>query len=322
MVVAGNSALLGSLALSLDLATPHRVAALGLEVHDITAPLNRQGSIGIAAIPGSMQTDLGRFLTVKLTDGDNQQMWIPHMVLTPSLPSSRALASTIPSYVEWEAAKGAYVTGRMIQPPKPRHFTVVQGNSIQAASQFCLGATEEGVLSSGESSWTYHHLGVDNTSMITASTTCSPSFDSGFQPFQVWLSGLAATSTFKVVLRTIVEFFPEVTDGAVIANAVSTTPYDPNALIEYHRRRSVLPVAVPVDMNAKGDWWKMVQNAGRIGLQVATGVVPSLLNAAGQPALSGAAMIGLNRLNAQLRQAPPSNRAQKKKQPKNKNKKS
>lgn len=283
----GSATLLGYLNLSFDNQTPHRMIAMGMEVHDITPPLNQSGSIAIATIPGRVQKS-AKFLEAKLNSGDFKELSFGNSVLTASMPTSRQLASTIPGYLEWESKKGCYIAATMIHPPEIRHFTSVQGvDGLVVPSQQSLGIVEEALFATGQATWTY--LNVNPLSVGAALNLSSPSFDSGFQPYQIWLSSLNSTSTFKIVLRTIVEFFPEVSDGATIANAVFPTPMDLPALTEYSKRRAVSPVAVPVSLNAKGDWWRMVLAAGKLGLKAALAALPAPLSTIGQP-LAAAAM--------------------------------
>lgn len=277
---------IGAFALTPDLTTPSRVIAMGLEVHDTTPQLYKQGTIAIHPVPGQVQTDLGRFINGTFTDLANGQWYtMPHATLTAPLAMNYTTASAIPGFLEWEASKGAYVAGRMLTPAAPRHFWVKQySNGLNKPSQLCAGYVPTGDKE-GNENWCYP--AEDFSGLANFLFAQQPGFDSGFQPFQIWLTGLGATSTFKVVLRTVVEYFPECSDGSTLQNAVVPTVFDPTCFLEYHRARSVLPVAVPVGMNAKGDWFRMVKQAFRIGLELASGLATGM----GFPMIGKAATI-------------------------------
>jgi hypothetical protein len=223
-----------------------------------------------------MQVDSYRPIRALTTSGSNFTT-LGKVCLTPAIPAVKSLAAQIPGYLEWESAKGAYVAARMVRPPRPVHFQCKNAGNLTVTSQNSVGiVTESNKVSNTLESWSVPGSGSTVAYVTTLQCDTPPSFDSGFQPFAIHLSGLSATSSFRCVLRTVVEYFPEVTDGQALANAIVATTSDPVAFLDYHRTRSVLPVAVPVGMNAKGDWWRMVKSGFKTGLQIASGVLPML----------------------------------------------
>lgn len=313
-LASGLNTLVGTLALTPDIQTPSRIIGLGLEVHDTTAPINRQGSISINHVPGSFIQDAGRNAYIQTLAG-NGNVAIK-ACQGPALPNCRDHAALLPGFVEWEAAKGAYVTGRLVTPQMPRCLQVVQGGT-NASYSSCQnhGIITQGYIMNGSESWAVPFLVGGVATPQAFATSAYPSFWSGFQPFQIWITGVAATSTFKLVLRTIVEYFPESSDLALLPNAIAPVPMDSEALLEYHRARSVLPAAVPVALNAKGDWWRMVRRALAVGTRVAGAAIPALLNAAGQPVLGSIAQVGLPAVASILEPRPQSRQRQKRPNP-------
>jgi len=98
-----------------------------------------------------------------------------------------------------------------------------------------------------------------------------------FHTSGVILEGLNPNSTFTVTLRTVWEVAPDYGDanGAVLVPLTQPSPaYDPIAIELYQRAVAMLPVAVPVGMNAAGDWWDWVLAAlGAAATPVATMVM-------------------------------------------------
>jgi hypothetical protein len=271
----GASDNLGRLALTPDITTPSRVIAIGVEIHDTTAAIERCGSIAACMVPGVPQE------TSRLLMQTTVSTIAAPLTLTPALPALKSEAALIPGWVEWESSKGMYLVAKMASVPTPHHFQMTPGVNLGA----CPSGNHWGVITEalqGMEYWCYPATDL-SSGPVQYNTTVYPSFDSGFQPWTIWLSGLAATSTFRMVLRTVVEYFPEMSDLAVLPNAVMPSPYDPLALVEYHKAATVLPTGVPVSMNPKGEWWNMVKKAARIGGNVLRSALPQVLNLAGFP---------------------------------------
>jgi len=304
-IITGGAALVASLPLTPDLKTPSRIIAMGCEIVDTTQALYKAGSIGACHVPGAFQHDTGMFISARPNPSDSPWTTIgTHTVLTPPIPTDRTAASRVPGWVEWEASKGMYVVARMSEAQPPRHFFCTPSDSNpDTPSQNCVGVEVSGFRDGNE----YRSIPHNASTIFGAANSADnwvknlrPAFQSGFMPWTVFLSGISSAATFKITLRTVVEYFPEVSDIATIANAQICSPYDPNALIKYHQAASVLPVGVPVGMNAKGDWWRMVLKGLRIGANVASAALPVGLTAAGMPYASSIATIVGSAVNSAL----------------------
>jgi hypothetical protein len=250
---------------------------MGIEVVDTTAPINRAGSISVCHVPGEMQTDTSLPL-YWLQEGEPYTGKFGHVAISPVLPTNLTLMSRIPNYVTWEASKGAYVVGRMLKPTPPRYFHCSMLGYEQtpfgiAAPWSHAVVSENWPASTSSAEYFAIPYGDDPTSEYTSDwnweTKAGKGFDSGFQPFVIMLSGLAATSTFRVTLRTYVEYFPDITDEAVIGNALKASPYDPRALEMYQASSRNIPTAVPVGMNPNGEWWQICLRAMKAGIKAA-----------------------------------------------------
>jgi hypothetical protein len=309
----GTSVKLAGLSLVPDTTTPHRVIAMGLEVHDTTAKLQQQGTISIAHCPGAWQESLS--YTNNSTAGLGPIASLKSM--PPALPATKSDLSYSPTMVEWESGKGAYIVGRLV-----RHDLCVpiEQLMIGSANNYCLPRESETRVASNGG---YVYL-VPTAPFVAnvmdwnwSSATANPT---GFQPFAVISEGLSASTTYRITLRTYVEYFPTMAHRSLLQNAMSSPSLDMTAFVEYYRALSALPTCVPVSMNAKGDWWRMVQNALRTGTRIALTAAPAVLTAAGQPALAGAATVLGTALSSALSRSQPARRAQagqakKKKQP-------
>jgi len=105
-----------------------------------------------------------------------------------------------------------------------------------------------------------------------------------FNSTGVMMSGLSPTSTFRIKMKMYVERAPHFNDVTIAPLATPSAPYDATVLRLYSAALSQLPVAVPVSMNAFGDWFADVLSviadvAGPIGSLVG-GAPGSLIGAA------------------------------------------
>jgi len=275
-VIAGTATSLGGFATSLPADIPLRLIAIGIEVTDVTQKLYQQGVIGVARVSGAhdevivpqqvpLTDNMGGFTTYKRT---------------PCVPATRTMAGLIPGWVEWSAPKGAYVVPRF--------------NKAQPPATWLIGTGESAV---NPHAWEYRECAAADTIARYGTranvATWEPSeasyrgaVPSGFDPAVIFIEGVDINAQFRVTVRTYVEYFPEVNNGTAMASATPSPAYDPLAFRSYHEAAVRLPAGVPVAMNAKGDWWRMVKSTfgaiGRAGLAVA----PSVLTMAGQPELA------------------------------------
>jgi hypothetical protein len=165
-------------------------------------------------------------------------------------PSTAAIASNLHGTVAWEAAKGAYCVCTQQTVDNP-----LSGVFRQPVIRL-----EKGAVASGE----YFH-GTKVTfsppaatpSLILSSNNqkCFP-----FNTHGVMVTGLNASSTLRVRLRVYVERAPGcgTVEQALAVLATPSAGFDSAALKVYSEVVARMPVAVPVDMNAWGDWWKVI----------------------------------------------------------------
>jgi hypothetical protein len=262
-----------------DSTTASRLVAIGLELTDITQVYNKQGTLAAARCTGP--TDWVAMAT-QYSEGEWSH---PHFAREPGFPKTKALASLTPGYLEWEARKGVYVTPRFQKPEFPSRFYSDGQTDASLNNDEHLFMMQE--IQAESNVWKLFSR-YDRTSEI-GHFALPGLVHSGFEPCCIFLEGLDASSTFRLVVRTYVEYFPDVSSAVAISSTSPSPSYDPLAFRAYHEAAIRLPIGVPVSMNEKGDWWKMVK--GTLGTVTKLGVsmAPSLLTMAGQPELALAA---------------------------------
>lgn len=250
---------------------PSRLIGLAIEVRDTSATLYQKGTIVVGSIGGRHRSGMA-----VVNDSADVKWPIP----VQTVPETTGVLSHLtvnPLTVTHECRDGCYVVARMIEPGVPFNDVATQASPI--------------VLRVSAVGGSYYYLSRAATGDVTIDkiSTGSHSQPSGFQPFQIWISGLSAESSLRINVRTIVEYFPDYSDTENLGIATHSPSYDPTAMMVYHELMKSLPISVPVGFNAAGDWWRMVakrlKQAGSIALKLAPGV----LSAVGQPELAAVA---------------------------------
>lgn len=217
---------------------PGRVVGVAFEVYNTTADLYKQGSVTCSLYSNntSDSTVYYRDLTA-LSDHENDVT--PIAAVRENFPVNEGALRSIPGATTWEAKRGAYVIPRLRTNPKPctpyvydRARVLTDGTRVQAT---CAVRAAAG----GFAYYPY-----------------APS-DAGFSPAGAWFTGLSEQTTLRVTFRTLVEYFPP--PGSSLISLASPSPaQDFQALSMYHAAARSAPWAVPVSMNAGGDYFKMV----------------------------------------------------------------
>jgi hypothetical protein len=220
-----------------------RCVALGFEVHNTTPPINMSGTMTASTIP----TVRGQSVYSVYDSGAAINAANVPMRSIAVAPNSPEIALNTPGAVQWPASRGAYVVARACQPDFPVRDTQYEATLYGANVTQNLDSMSDGV----------------ETHVLPVTTTVAHDFD---RPY-VLLTGLSAESTFAVTLRCYFEYFPE-TSSSIMPFATPSPAFDPRALSLYGLVAQELPIAVPVNMNAKGDYFRMVMGALGKGLRV------------------------------------------------------
>jgi hypothetical protein len=285
---------------TLDAYAPSRLIAIGLEIANTTAPLYQQGTMTVIPVVGS-RMDVLR--TPLLPVAGAECSYVTHSM--PMVPGSLDLATVTPQCVSWPAKRGAYIIGKMASVPRSARFryTDSAGNAQYVTPPL---EVRENSTSNRTTVWAIANATNGATTFEGNSSTAS-GVDSGFQPFAAFVSGVSAQTTLRVTLKTYVEYFPELDSPGLLATATNSPQYDHEAFQAYHAAAISLPIAVPVDMNPKGEWWEMVVTALRKAAAIARTAVPIVLNAAGMPVAASAATVLGNAALPLLRGSRPPN---------------
>lgn len=233
-----------------DTDIPYRVVASGMEIHNDTAPINKQGSLtvgilepfarDVASVP-YFDTNASPYSTVDV-QSDRLR----------GIPTSSTSLRSVPSARTWAAKDGCYIVPRMMD-----QATMSLKNRRDATLTFITPAGVETA---------FHSFPGGVTPVTGADSKYRPVFNSpivtGFTPMMISLTGLSAETTFTITLKTIVEMYPPPTH-VLAPMATPSCPFSPNALSAYSAISSSAPYAVPVGENAAGDFFRKVISAAK-----------------------------------------------------------
>lgn len=224
-----------------------RVIGMGLEIIDTTAALYKQGSLSAYRLPSweglpSMVGTLNNAGTMQ-TNSQVTAMAAP--------PSTVTEVTQYKSTVQWEAKEGVYMAIGQEGIENPFFNKRSQLKALTAHG--------------------YSDAGVATITSLYASTALQapPLLTAAYGPQMkqvnctqsgVILNGLHNDATFKVRVRVYVERAPLKTDTDLVPLSSPSAAYDYKALQLYSLVQSMLPIAVPVGFNAKGDWWRIIAN--------------------------------------------------------------
>lgn len=243
-----------------------RVIGMGLEVIDTTAEMYKQGALTAYRMPAvreslttiGYENTAGTIITNSLVD----------VIMSP--PSTVAEAVLYRNSVQWDARKGVYMV--LGQEGIDLPFEVER---------------KYGVYITPDPGCATAHVAVASRCLCVAAAASAPPIPTPTAPYStskhvnvtqngIFLTGLANSASFKIRVRVYVERAPLRTETDLVALATPSAPYDAKALELYSILVSNLPVAVPVDFNAKGDWWRWILRAvGSLAPVVGTFFGPS-----------------------------------------------
>jgi len=273
-IFTGGSAQIGQLFTCQVSDVPSRLVSIGLEVTDVTPTLYRKGTVYVGHCNGEKEqgsfpySDAGGAGVVHITRSFFRkplQAWTPTQIV--SIPGSYA----------GPMSKGAYVVGRLneIQPPAQGAIKYPNGTSLGSQNDVALLA--EPLNATGTE--TAYFYPISNTGYAGTFFENGAGFtwsDSGFTPFTVVCSGLAEQTVLQIVVKTTVEYFPQATHPFECGLATYSPTYEPDAFRFYHELMRQIPAAVPVNMNAAGDYWRMIVAAARNALNRAIDYSPAV----------------------------------------------
>jgi hypothetical protein len=225
-----------------------RIIGFGVEIIDTTAQLYKQGALTAYKMPvcsGSlMQLKHSNAGATIISNNTYEYINAP-----PKNPSE---AIVYRNSVQWEAKDGAYVIVGQEGVNNPftqacRRSFIISRDSVLDGTDITLSTSNNGGLTA--------LAGTALSSQIPPAGQMMNVSQQG-----IFLSGLANDATFKIRVRIYLERAPILSNPELVALASPSAPYDVQSLEMYSRVASMVPSAVPVGFNAKGDWWRIIVN--------------------------------------------------------------
>lgn len=238
-----------------------RLIGVGMEVHDTTASLYKQGAITVYELPQnperftvqewinfSGKSKEKRFSqdikSVQTPDLTTSALGISHdLTVLNMLPHTLAQALLLPESITWEAKDGAYVVPTFCRGQNPPDFN---RPTVYFMSDDYDQYYPDPILISGYST---DKNGVNDFSSV------KPEHTHNFNSKGIVLTGLNEQSTFTLNVNFWIERFPTYNDQDLIVLSKQTAEFDPIALEAYARIMSIMPVGVKVNENGFGDWF-------------------------------------------------------------------
>jgi hypothetical protein len=304
-----------------------RLIAAGFEIHDTTAQLYKQGTLTSYRIPQAWTRENAIGIQSTATQAAygiyngtgyalGNYAYLGQLGLVPYRtcdlpPATIARAMTYPGSRQWEVKDGAYVAlsqdvGRnFLSFNESGYMSFTDGDYVPTSVASDIQQTPNGSYNAFFTNSSIIQTTTDTSGTISRNLwEIVPPQDIMRLPYHTsgcMLTGLNVNSTFTVTLRTFWEISPDLGDlnGSVLVPLTEPSPeYDPIALELYQRAVATLPVAVPVGMNAEGDWGDWVLRA----LSAAAVPVASMLLPVGGAAVGAAASAGLDSMRKRRNQ--------------------
>jgi hypothetical protein len=277
-----------------DFPTRYRIFASGVEVINTSSALNKQGALAVVRTSSSIDTEHNLVAIANgngnvITSGPANPYWnLPttSFVRCRMPPATLAEADTSGA-VRWDASEGCYSVNTYEVGDLP--FTIPTSVGFST----CSG---ERNLASAWTSQTADCLVSHNYSSVTSGSASAAVSDSNAGSLQahhfsprdnicMYLTGLAANSTFTVTFKYYVEMAPTLANptAAALVPLLRPSPLmDEPALIIQQRASARLLPGVPAHMNSFGDFFTGLFNniLKPIASSVLPGVGPLLLNGA------------------------------------------
>jgi len=230
-----------------------RVFASGIEVHNTTSALNKQGSVLVyrqplddnafkstinIAIPQTYTVPTGTLFTQSISATD--------VLFVPSPPTSSSAALTLKGSRQWEAADGSYQVHGLHNVQLPCNgatFTLPSYYPVtpQDTTQYTTALQNSVVPSTG--------------SGPTSFTSTPQAFWTEFDTSGAWYTGLSASTTLTINWNVYIERFPTQLDVDLCLLARPSPTYDVKALEFISVCSRMLPPGVMVSDNGTGDWF-------------------------------------------------------------------
>jgi hypothetical protein len=244
---------------------PARIVAGGFEVHNVTPELYKGGSVTCTSI-GTLSK------TTQSINSASSDYCVANYSKAPL--AGQGTAAQDPYATSWDAAEGCYVPFRIALDDTD--YQLANGNMR------LLNSNTQGLSSDFDATYaSTGHLLIAN-----------PTRSANIELSSAYFTGLPYETVLKITTKVFVETAP-VTTLSELALASKPAHYDPAALELYRNVVCDAPVAVPVKMNAHGDFWRILKNIIGIAAPVLSVAIPGIGGAIGSAA-QGLVAVGDN----------------------------
>lgn len=228
-----------------------RLVAMGLEVINVTAPIQRSGTFFGWRTQGlEEEVESYQYLTAGLLTrvGSTRRCSTP--------PLNTAQAELLPGTRSWAAEEGAYMVLPFHGDNPPLYPTTVSPIILRTGGTLLVDNANAGqAILTGGANTTQELMRLVPTNLMGCI-----------------LTGLNDQAKITVNAIWYYEEFPDTT-SSVLTLATPSCDFDPLALRLYTEVLNSLPVCVPSSWNTAGDWWWDVVNAikehaGKVGMML------------------------------------------------------
>lgn len=232
-----------------------RLIGMAFEVHNTTSELHRQGSVVTYRMPNVADVMQGVYTVDAMSPYETDCLEYDSRLPPNSLSKAMLYAGAR----QWKAADGCYsvsvfdadrnkLTGSI---HSSRTFT--QGDLPTIAGSFRAAITK---------------FRIDPTVKSFKPTA--------FHTNGAYFFGLSAETTLAITVKLIFESCPTQENAQLVVLAQPSPDYDPIAIEIYKKVSAKLPSAVPVGMNASGDFWDTVLNIIGKAAPILASVIPGI----------------------------------------------
>jgi hypothetical protein len=234
---------------------PCRLLGLGIEVHDVTADIYKQGTLTICEVPQSLAETQTLTVRPQTIAGVTYAQTSVEAVDIRRFPVGLDTMTSYPKSLQWDAKEGCYCVSRFDSPdndPRYAEYRIPWVNSSASALTDRPATLNTAAKLIGQ----YAGGSVNGDNLVFTPNVFSP-LDSKC----IYLSGLNANSTFTVTVSYALECFPDLSSD-LITLASSSSAFDPKALALISLVMKELPIGCPVADNPGGEWfWDTLETA-------------------------------------------------------------
>jgi len=239
---------------------PIRLLGMGVEVHDVTAEIYKQGTITCFEIPQAVFDKEGVYTAEGLNPtgepGVTYTLTPTEVARMERFPSTLNDIMLMPSTRQWDAKEGCYTVVTLNNTENPPVYAEYRTPWVDGAPSTTMDLPNQ--LNFGDryiGDYFPGTVGADPANyFLFYPNAYIPANSKG-----IFITGLNANSTFTITSSFYFESFPTQKSN-LMPVARPSCEYDPKALQLISLVQKMLPVGVPVKDNDLGEWfWEAVE---------------------------------------------------------------